>query len=208
MKLATRADFSTIAGWIAPAARVLDLGCGDGSLFAYLRESRGVTGYGIEIDDAGVLESIGNGVNVIQSDLESGLAGFDDKSFDSVILSQTLQAMRHTEEIVVEMLRVGREAIVTFPNFGHWTHRWQILKGRMPVSKSLPYQWYDTPNIHLCTVADFDAFLAERGFHVANRVVLADGSPLTLLPNLRGELAIYRFRRGEGGVSRAARVTS
>jgi len=105
MKLDTRADFSTIAGWIAPTARVLDLGCGDGSLFAYLRESRGVTGYGIEIDDAGVLASIGNGVNVIQSDLESGLAGFDDKSFDSVILSQTLQAMRHTEEIVLEMRR-------------------------------------------------------------------------------------------------------
>ena len=162
MKLATRADFSTIAGWIAPTARVLDLGCGDGSLFAYLRESRGVTGYGIEIDDAGVLASIGNGVNVIQSDLESGLAGFDDKSFDSVILSQTLQAMRHTEEIVLEMLRVGREAIVTFPNFGHWSHRLQVLRGRMPVSKSLPYQWYDTPNIHLCTVADFDAFCAAQ----------------------------------------------
>ena len=204
MKLATRADFSTIAGWIAPTARVLDLGCGDGSLFAYLRESRGVTGYGIEIDDAGVLASIGNGVNVIQSNLEKGLAGFDDKSFDSVILSQTLQAMRHTEEIVLEMLRVGREAIVTFPNFGHWSHRLQVLRGRMPVSKSLPYQWYDTPNIHLCTVADFDAFLAERGFRVENRVVLAHGRAVSALPNLRGELAIYRFRRdGSGLQSRA-----
>ena len=106
--------------------------------------------------------AIANGINVLQSDLESGLAGFDDASFDCVILSQTLQAMRHTEDIVVEMLRVGREAIVTFPNFGHWSHRWQIARGRMPVSTSLPYQWYDTPNIHLCTVADFDAFLAER----------------------------------------------
>ena len=141
---------------------MLDLGCGDGSLLAYLRESRGASGYGIEIDDAGVLASIGNGVNVIQSDLECGLAGFDDRSFDSVILSQTLQAMRHTEQIVSEMLRVGREAIVTFPNFGHWSHRLQVLRGRMPVSKNLPYQWYDTPNIHLCTVADFDAFCAER----------------------------------------------
>ena len=153
-------------------------------------------GYGIEIDDAGVLASVKNGVNVLQSDLESGLAGFDDASFDCVILSQTLQAMRHAEDIVVEMLRVGREAIVTFPNFGHWSHRWQILKGRMPVSKALPYQWYDTPNIHLCTVADFDAFLAERRFAVENRVVLAGGPPVTVLPNLRGELAIYRFRRG------------
>src|SRR5258708_8163206 len=145
MSFATRADFSTIAGWIAPKARVLDLGCGDGSLIAYLRESRGVTGYGIEIDDSGVLASIGNGVNVIQSNLEAGLAGFDDQSFDSVILSQTLQAMRHTELIVLEMLRVGREAIVTFPNFGYWAHRVQVLGGRMPVSKTLPSPWTNTP---------------------------------------------------------------
>ncbi len=196
MTLSTRADFSTIAGWIAPKARVLDLGCGDGSLFAYLRESRGVTGYGIEIDDAGVLASIGNGVNVIQSDLESGLAGFDDQSFDSVILSQTLQAMRHTELIVLEMLRVGREAIVTFPNFGYWAHRVQVLGGRMPVSKDLPYQWYDTPNIHLCTVADFDAFCAARSFRVLERVVLHDAERVSVMSNLCGSLAIYRFQRG------------
>jgi homoserine O-acetyltransferase len=192
---AGRADFATIAAWIKPGSHVLDLGCGDGSLLGYLARERGASGYGIEIDDAGVLASVKNGISVIQSDLESGLAGFDDASFDCVILSQTLQAMRHTEDIVVEMLRVGREAIVTFPNFGHWKHRWQILKGRMPVSKSLPYQWYDTPNIHLCTVADFDAFLTERRIHVENRVVLARGQPVALLPNLRGELAIYRFRR-------------
>jgi methionine biosynthesis protein MetW len=195
MTLDARADFSTIAGWIAPSARVLDLGCGDGSLFAYLRESRRVTGYGIEIDDGGVLASIGNGVNVIQSDLESGLAGFDDKSFDSVILSQTLQAMRHTEEIILEMLRVGREAIVTFPNFGHWSHRLQVLRGRMPVSKSLPYQWYDTPNIHLCTVADFDAFCVAHAFRVLERVVLHETRRVSVLPNLLGSLAIYRFQR-------------
>jgi methionine biosynthesis protein MetW len=195
MKLAARPDFSTIAGWIAPSTRVLDLGCGDGSLFAYLRESRGVTGYGIEIDDGGVLASIGNGVNVIQSDLESGLAGFDDQTFDSVILSQTLQAMRHTEQIVLEMLRVGREAIVTFPNFGHWSHRLQVLRGRMPVSKSLPYQWYDTPNIHLCTVADFDAFCVARAFRVLERVVLHETRRVTVLPNVLGSLAIYRFQR-------------
>ena len=191
---AGRADFATIAIWITRGSRVLDLGCGDGSLLAYLARERDATGYGIEIDDAGVLGSVRNGINVLQSDLESGLAGFDDASFDCVILSQTLQAMRHTEDIVIEMLRVGREAIVTFPNFGHWTHRWQILKGRMPVSTSLPYQWYDTPNIHLCTVADFDAFLAARRCVVENRVVLSRGRPVAMVPNLLGELAIYRFR--------------
>jgi methionine biosynthesis protein MetW len=192
---AGRADFATLSTWIAPGARVLDLGCGDGSLLSYLARERQTVGYGIEIDDAGVLACIRQGVNVVQSDLESGLAGFGDASFDCVILSQTLQAMRHTEAIVAEMLRVGRDAIVTFPNFGHWSHRLQILRGRMPVSSALPYQWYDTPNIHLCTVADFDAFLAERGCTVEDRVVLSGGRAVALLPNLRGELAIYRFRR-------------
>ena len=195
MSFSTRADFSTIAGWIAPGARVLDLGCGDGSLFAYLRGARNIIGYGIEIDDTGVLASVGNGVNVLQSDLESGLAGFDEQSFDSVILSQTLQAMRHTEGIVLEMLRVGREAIVSFPNFGHWSHRLQILRGRMPVSKSLPYEWYNTPNIHLCTITDFDAFLAKRDCKVLDRAVLSRGRPIESMANLRGETAIYRFRR-------------
>jgi homoserine O-acetyltransferase len=190
-----RADFAAIAGWLQPGAQVLDLGCNDGSLLAYLMRERKVRGYGIEIADEGVLASVRNGIDVLQSDLESGLAGFDDASFDCVILSQTLQAMRHTEEIIAEMLRVGREVIVTFPNFGHWSHRWQILNGRMPVSDRLPYQWYDTPNIHLCTVADFDAFLRERNCVVENRVVLAGGHPVHVLPNLLGELAIYRFRR-------------
>ena len=194
MTLSMRADFSTIAGWIAPGAQVLDLGCGDGSLLTHLRDSRGASGYGIEIDDAGVLASIGNGVNVLQSDLESGLAGFDDQSFDSVILSQTLQAMRRIEAIVDEMLRVGREAIISFPNFGHWSHRLQVLAGRMPVSNRLPYQWFDTPNIHLCTVADFDAFCAERHYRVLERVVLHETRRVNVLPNLMGSLAIYRFR--------------
>jgi methionine biosynthesis protein MetW len=190
-----RADYATIGGWIAERARVLDLGCGDGALLAYLASERRASGYGIEIDDAGVLASVRNGINVIQSDLEGGLAGFDDAAFDVVVLSQTLQAMRRVEAIVAEMLRVGREAIVTFPNFGHWSHRLQILRGHMPVSSSLPYQWYDTPNIHLCTVADFDAFLATRGHRVLDRVVLARGRPVSFAPNLTGELAIYRFRK-------------
>ena len=190
-----RADYATIVGWVADGARVLDLGCGDGALLAFLASQRRAEGYGIEIDDAGVLACIRGGINVIQSDLERGLAGFDDAAFDVVILSQTLQAMRRIEAIVAEMLRVGREAIVTFPNFGHWSHRLQVLHGRMPVSSSLPYQWYDTPNIHLCTVADFDAFLTERGFRVLDRVVLAKGRPVRVAPNLAGELAIYRFRK-------------
>ncbi|HWC44571.1 MAG TPA: methionine biosynthesis protein MetW [Casimicrobiaceae bacterium] len=192
---APRTDYATIAGWVSDGARVLDLGCGDGGLLRFLAAERGATGYGIEIDDAGVLASVKNGVDVIQSDLERGLAGFDDAAFDVVLLSQTLQAMRRVEAIVAEMLRVGREAIVTFPNFGHWSHRLQIVRGRMPVSTSLPYQWYDTPNIHLCTVADFDAFLAERQYRVLDRVVLAKGQRVSFAPNLTGELAIYRFRK-------------
>ena len=191
----TRADYAAIGGWVADGARVLDLGCGDGALLAFLGAHRRASGYGIEIDDDGVLASVRNGINVIQSDLERGLAGFDDDAFDVVILSQTLQAMRRIEAIVSEMLRVGREAIVTFPNFGHWSHRLQILRGRMPVSTSLPYQWYDTPNIHLCTVDDFDAFLAARGHPILDRVILARGRPVRFAPNLTGELAIYRFRK-------------
>jgi homoserine O-acetyltransferase len=190
-----RADYATIASWVKNGARVLDLGCGDGALLAHLTRVRNVTGYGLEIDDAGVLASVEHGINVVQTNLERGLRDFDDAAFDCVILSQTLQAMRRIEQLVGEMLRVAREAIVTFPNFGHWSHRLQILRGRMPVSESLPYQWYDTPNIHLCTVADFDAFLDKRGLEIVDRVVLAGGRPVSTLANLRGELAIYRFRR-------------
>jgi len=201
-KVAQRTDYATIAGWIGEGANVLDLGCGDGSLLSYLARERNARGYGVEIGDAGVRSSIVAGVNVIQRDLEGGLKGFADDAFDCVILSQTLQAMKRIETIIAEMLRVGREAIVSFPNFGHWRHRLQILRGRMPVSESLPYQWFDTPNIHLCTVADFDAFLAERGLEVLDRVVLAGGREVGSLPNLLGELAIYRFRRH--GAQRAA----
>ncbi len=194
--LKLRSDYAAIASWVKNGANVLDLGCGDGSLLAFLARERNAHGYGVEITDAGVRASLRNGVNVIQRDLEGGLAGFEDGAFDCVILSQTLQAMRRIDQIVTEMLRVGREAIVSFPNFGHWSHRLQILRGRMPVSESLPYQWYDTPNIHLCTVADFDAFLAQRRLSVQDRIVLRGGHEVTALPNLLGELAIYRFRRG------------
>lgn len=193
---AIRTDFSTISTWIARGSRVLDLGCGDGALLAHLQEENGVQAYGVEIDIEKVIASIGNGVNVIQSDLESGLSGFTNDSFDYVILSQTLQTTRHTEEIVQEMLRVGREAIVTFPNFGYWAHRVQIaVRGRMPVSAELPYQWYNTPNVHLCTVRDFDLFCTRSGLEVLDRLVLRGGRRVNLWPNWFGQLAIFRFRR-------------
>jgi len=192
---AERRDFAAIARWIAPGAKVLDLGCGDGSLLGYLRDTRDVRGYGVEKDDANVLACLQNGINVIQMNLEDGLSGFEAQSFDVVILSQTLQAVQNTEGIVLEMLRVGKDVIVTFPNFGYWRHRAQIFAGRMPVSRNLPYQWYDTPNIHLCTIADFDAFCVEHGIHVSERLVMTDGKAVSLLPNLLGSLAIYRFNR-------------
>jgi methionine biosynthesis protein MetW len=187
-----RPDFEAIAAWIRPGSTILDLGCGDGSLLAYLADKVQVTGYGIEISDGNVLACVRNGVNVIQSDLDRGLAGFDAGSFDYVILSQTLQAIRNTEAIVQEMLREG---IVTFPNFGHWESRLQTLFGRMPVSDSLPYQWFDTPNIHLCTVKDFQSFCASHAIRVTDNVVLHRGRPVSVLPNLLGSLAVFRFER-------------
>ncbi|HVQ61052.1 MAG TPA: methionine biosynthesis protein MetW [Burkholderiales bacterium] len=194
--LSERSDFNAIAAWVKPEAAVLDLGCGDGVLLKYLRQTRNARGYGIDIDDANVLACVKNGVNVIQSDLERGLAGFDAGSFDCVILSQTLQAVRRTEEIVLDMLRVGREAIVSFPNFGRWDLRLQIaLGGKMPVSPELPYQWYNTPNVHLFTIADFESFCAGHGIRVLERIVLHGGRPVTTLVNIFGSLAVYRIQK-------------
>lgn len=190
---AQRPDFAAIAQWVQPGAHVLDLGCGDGTLLKYLRQARQVTGYGVEIDDRNVLACVNNGIDVIQSDLERGLSEFADGSFDYVILSQTLQAMRNTERIVREMLRVGRAGIVTFPNFGYWKNRLQVLRGQMPVSDSLPFEWFDTPNVHLCTVADFEQFCAQRGIRIVERTVLTAGRPVQAWPNLLGELAVYHF---------------
>ncbi|MGA8054071.1 MAG: methionine biosynthesis protein MetW, partial [Burkholderiales bacterium] len=185
-RLASRPDLEAIAAWVKPDASVLDLGCGDGLLLRHLAETRSVRGYGVEIEDAKVIASVANGVNVLQGDLERGLADFDTGSFDYVILSLTLQAVRHTEAIVREMLRVGREAIVTFPNFGHWSHRWQVIRGRMPVSGELPYHWYDTPNVHLCTIRDFESLCATHRIRILERLVLTEGRPVSFLPNLLG----------------------
>jgi methionine biosynthesis protein MetW len=192
---AARPDFAAIAAWIPEGASVFDLGCGDGSLLRYLKETRRVRGYGVEISDENIVACIRNGVNVIQSDLESGLSGFESNAFDFVLLSQTLQATRHTEPLVQEMLRVGREAIVSFPNFGHWKARLNVLRGHMPVSEELPYQWYDTPNVHLCTLHDFEDFCARCKVHVLERRVMTGDSEIHLLPNLFGSMAVYRFKR-------------
>ncbi|MBI3345481.1 MAG: methionine biosynthesis protein MetW [Gammaproteobacteria bacterium] len=195
-----RPDLEIISEWIAPDSRVLDLGCGDGSLLAYLHASRRVNGYGLEIDEDKILKCIESGVNVIQTDLDAGLSDFDADSFDYVVLSQTLQAVFYPERLLDEMLRVGREGIVSFPNFGYWPNRLQILfGGHMPVSRNLPNDWYSTPNIHLCTLKDFERLCAKKGIIILQRTVVDQAHRtnwwMRLLPNLLGEIALYRFQR-------------
>ena len=192
---AARPDFAAIAAWIPQGASVLDLGCGDGSLLRYLKETRKVRGYGVEISDANIVACIRNDVNVIQGDLESGLSGFESNAFDFVLLSQTLQATRHTEALVQEMLRVGRVGIVSFPNFGYWKNRLNVLLGNMPVSRELPFQWYDTPNVHLCTLNDFENFCHDLHVTILDRRVMTGKSEVNMLPNLLGSTAVYRFQR-------------
>jgi len=170
----------------------LDLGCGDGALLAWLQQHKSVRGYGVEIDVDNVVRCVDAGVSAIQGDLETGLSDFADQSFDLVVLSQTIQAVQQTETILLEMLRVGREAMVTFPNFGYWRNRWQIFQGHMPVSETIPYQWYDTPNIHWCMLGDFEALCAKNQVNVVERIVLDHGRPVRILPNLLGSLAFYR----------------
>ena len=192
-----RKDLAIIADWITPQSRILDLGCGEGELLAYLRTEKGVQGYGVEIEEARVVAAIRRGIPVIQQDLDQGLRNFADHSVDTVVLSLTLQASTYPRELLLEMLRVGREVIVTFPNMGHWHARWQLgVRGRMPMTDVLPHTWYDTPNIHLCTIRDFESLCHDNGIAVHQRVVLNDLRRETwrnrLLPNLFGEVALYR----------------
>jgi methionine biosynthesis protein MetW len=189
-----RPDLTVIAEWIAPGAHVLDLGCGDGVLLDHLQRAKGCTGYGVEIADAQVLACARRGVDVIQQDIETGLDMFAASRFDVVVLSMAIQATHQTERVLREMSRLGAEGIVSFPNFGHWSHAWSILKGRMPVSREMPYQWYDTPNLHLSTLKDFEDFLARLGLAITRRGFLADGRPIGRWPGLRATQAIYSFR--------------
>jgi methionine biosynthesis protein MetW len=178
---------------VQPGARVLDLGCSDGALLAYLRDVKGCTVLGIDRADAAVLATMQRGIDVIQQDLESGLALFNDNAFDVVLQLETLQQMRRVEPMLAEIARVGREAILSFPNFGYWQHRWQLALGRMPVSKTLPHQWFDTPNIRCATLNDFADLAAQCGLKVKSRAALHQGQPIHYLPNLRGSQAVFRF---------------
>lgn len=188
-----RYDFNVIEGWVHQNSKVLDLGCGDGLLLNHLKDKKNITGFGIEKDKDNWLLSLKNGVDVIQMDLESGLAGFEDNSFDTVILSKTIQSMHNIQSIISEMQRVAKEIIVTFPNFGYWRNRLQIIKGGMPLSKELPYNWYNTPNIHLCTINDFDSFCTTYKISVVEKHIMTDQQAVNFYPNLFGALALYKL---------------
>ncbi len=190
-----RYDYEVIASWIQPGERVLDLGCGDGSLIKYLNEVRQVRGYGVENEPDRMLASIRNGINVLQLDLEQGLAGIEDNAFDHVIMSLSLQAIHNTQGILAEMLRVGHEAVVSFPNFAYWRHRQSIINGRMPVSESLPHQWYNTPNVRFFTIADFEALCADEGIAIREGLAFDEGKVVVDEPNFMASVALYRLGR-------------
>ena len=194
--MSMRTDFDFIEQWINPGSRILDLACGDGTLLKNLQLHKQVEGYGLEIDQGNITAAIANGVNVVETDLDSGLSQFSDNSFDAVVMTQALQVMQNPHLVLDEMLRIGKKCIVTFPNFGNWRARVSLLiNGRMPVTKQLAYQWYDTPNIHFCTVKDFEALCAELNIHIDHREFVAERIPDRQLkgicPNLFSDTAIY-----------------
>lgn len=192
---ALRPDLAFIAHWVREKSQVLDLGCGDGVMLDYLQSDKGCTGYGVEIDDEQIPKCVARNVSVIQQDLNGGLAMFEDNAFDTVLCLSALQMVKDVEGTLREIARVGREVTVSFPNFAYWPHRVALLRGRMPVSRSLPYQWYDTPNLRCATIRDFEALANELGLEVLECVALKDGKPVRYFPNWRGSLAVFRLRK-------------
>lgn len=195
-----RLDLDVIEDWIAPNSRVLDLGCGDGTLLLNLKNRKQVKGVGIEIDPDNFNQCIRKGLSVIEQDVDKGLSNFGDKSFDVVVMSQTLQAMDRPDWVLKETLRIGKESIVAFPNFGHWISRMHLgAKGRMPVSKFMPYNWYDTPNIHFCTIADFEYLCKEMDIKILDRALMTAGGRIngmaSVWPNLLATTAIYHLSK-------------
>ncbi len=194
--MSDRSTMETIAALVPEGARVLDLGCGDGALLDHLQRTRGCSGYGIEIADANVLACVQRGVNVIQLNLDEGLSMFDDDSFDVVLQIDTLQNLRNAEVMLRETARVGRTGIVAFPNFAHWPNRLSVLRGRMPVTRRLPYQWYDTPNIRVGTYRDFEELATRNRLRILDAFGLQEGRVQRLWPNLLASTAVFKFERG------------
>ena len=186
-----KATMEAITRLVPEGARVLDLGCGDGGLLSYLQQQRGCSGYGVELDDANVLACVRRGVDVLQLNLEDGLAMFGDNSFDVVLQIDTLQHLRNAEVMLRETARIGRLGIVAFPNFAHWPNRLSVLRGRMPVTRRLPYQWYDTPNIRVGTFKDFEVLAHKNRLQVRDAFGLQDGATVRFLPNLRAGTAVF-----------------
>ena len=193
--MTTPHQLDLIAALVPQGARVLDLGCGTGQMLAHLQRTRGCSGYGVEIDDANVHACVRRGIEVIQLNLEEGLALFEDQSFDVVLQLETLQHLRNTERMLQETARVGRIGIVSFPNFAHWPNRLRVATGRMPVTKALPYEWYDTPNIRVGTFADFEVLARKNGLRVSDAFGLRDGRVVRRWPNLLASVAVFRIER-------------
>jgi methionine biosynthesis protein MetW len=191
-----RPDLAAVAAAVPEGARVLDIGCGDGQLLAWLRDTKGVEGRGIELDASDVAAAVGRGLAVVQGDADTDLADYPDAAFDVVILSNTLQAMQRPAAVLAQLVRIGRSAIVSFPNFGHWRVRFTLsMGGRMPVTRSLPVSWFETPNIHFCTIADFEALAVQMGLTVERRAGLASGRQVALWPNLLADTGVFVLRR-------------